>query len=342
MNSELQKTDSKPIFPSQDQSNLQNENTNSEDYQQIHNEDVMNAQQSQERAKTEAESVSNNPENYSQQSSQKDQDPQNSNQALLKPKEQDRNLNPLYFIGVNSIIMNVLFSRQLYFLDNFWIQILVLTLANTVTYIYLYKCKETKEIFKKIKQGSSSLKQKARSKINKKRVLIAFGVLLCISLIIITTIQIMRVQKLKESYNIAISNFNNEYYRINMLSNDFSHKIAQQYEYEQQKLQQYHIDVQRQEQINTQLINQLRQLEALAQKQSHEIEQLKLRLNDQQRQQILQNEQLNQQKQFQQTHQQSQQKNTHSQENNLNKGNTQERPDYPKIKHPIREQVRCS
>ncbi|KAL4472496.1 hypothetical protein ABPG74_018445 [Tetrahymena malaccensis] len=340
MNFEQQKNDSKPASSNQGQSNLQNENPNSEDYQQIHNEDVMNAQQSQERTNTGIESISQNPESNSQKSSQQAQDPLISNQE--KPKEQERKLNALYFIGVNSLVMNVLFSRQLYFFDNFWVQIFVLALTNTFTYISLYKFKESKELFKQVKEGSSSLKYKAKSRITKKRVLLAFGVLLLTSLLIINIIQIIKVKELKERYWNVYSQANNDHYRINSLTNELNHKFGQQQEYDQQRLNQYHFDIQRQEQINIQLNKQINQLENLSQRQSQEIEQLKLRLNSYQRQQVFQNDQMkNQKEQSQQTQQQSQQKNINSQEQNINKGSTQERPEYPRIKQPIREEVRC-
>ncbi|KAL4472494.1 hypothetical protein ABPG74_018443 [Tetrahymena malaccensis] len=340
MNIEQQKNNSKPSSSNQGQSDLQNENQNSEDYQQIHNQDVMNAQQSQERTNTGLESISQNQESNSQKSSQQVQEPQIPNQE--KPKEQERKINALYFIGVNSLVMNVLFSRQLYFLNYIWVQILVLVLTNVFTYISLHKFKESKELFKQVKEGSSSLKQKAKRRITKKRVLLTFGVLLCTSLLIITIIQIIRVKELKENYRNLLQYVNNDHYRINSLTNEFNNKFDQLQQYNQQTLNQYNIHIQNQEQIIFQLNNKLNQLEILAKRKTEEIDQLMFRLNNQQRQQIFQNTQTNNLKeQSQQTQEQIQQKNTNSYQQSINKGQTQERPEYPRIKQPIREEVRC-
>ncbi|EAR97665.3 transmembrane protein, putative (macronuclear) [Tetrahymena thermophila SB210] len=335
MNYELQKNDTQPISSNQDQSAIQNENQNSEDFQQIHNEDVMNAQQSQEKAKNETDFDSHNSESNSQKDSQKVQDPQNSNEEQQKSNNEERKLNALYFIGVNSLVMNVLFSHKLSFLNNICVQVLVIALANAVTYISLYKCKETKQLFKKVKQSSSSLSQKARNKITKKRLLVSFGSLLCLILIAITIFQIIRVQQLQKNFNNLKADVTDNYYKINSL--------YQYRESDYMRFNQHQFDIQKQEQINIQLGNQLRQLEILAQRQSQEIEQLKLKLTDQQRQQIFQNDQINKQKQeSQQTQQQSQQQSTQSKQQYSNQRQEQERPEYPKIKQPIREQVRCS
>ncbi|KAL4472492.1 hypothetical protein ABPG74_018441 [Tetrahymena malaccensis] len=292
MNFEQQKNNSKPASSDQGLSDLWNENPNSEDYQLIYNEDVMNVWQSQERTNTWLESISQNPESNSQKSSQQAQESQISNQELSKPKEQERKLNTLYFIGAYSQVMNVFFSNQLHF-HNYIAEILVLGLTKVFTYFSFYKFKESQELFKQDKLGSSFLKQQAKNRITKKRVLLTFRVLLCTGLLIITIIQIIRVKQLKENYWNLLQYVNNDHNRINSLTNEFNNKFDQLQQYNQQTLNQYNIQIQNQEQIIFQLNNKLNQLEILSKRKTEEIDQLMFRLNNQQRQQTFQNTQIN-------------------------------------------------
>ncbi|EAR97663.1 transmembrane protein, putative (macronuclear) [Tetrahymena thermophila SB210] len=285
MNYELQKNNDQSIPSNKDESGIQDEKQNSEDdYQQIHNQDIINAQKSQESAKTESNFVSHYPENSSQHGSQKVQDPQSSNEEQQKLKNQERKLNTLYFVGVNSLLMNILLS----FFIHICIQILVIALANTVTYIYLYEFNWAKQLFK---YGSFSIQQQARSKITNKRIIVYFGILLCFGLIIV----IVRFQDLKSQFYYLQTDVNQNYQRIN-------HLQAQLRESDQIKNNK---EIQRQEQMISLLQKQVNKLEKLAQSQSEDIQELKVKLFYYQRQQMSQSDQNDKQEQkSQKTHKQ--------------------------------------